>query len=101
MGNLLVVCIKTNNVDITLVNVYGPNRDSPEFYSKIQTLILEKGYSNIIWGGDWNLVLDPIKDYDNYKHVNNPKSKEKVNEITIKLNLVDIWREIKTVVPSS
>ena len=94
MGNLLIVCIKTNDIEATLINVYGPNRDNPEFYSKIQKQILEEGYSNIIWGGDWNLVLDPTKDYDNYKHVNNPKSKEKVNEITTILNLVDIWREI-------
>ena len=28
--------------------------------------------------GDFNVVLDPDLDYDNYKHINNQKSRNKV-----------------------
>jgi len=33
-----------------LVNVYGPNRDSPEFYDKMEDHVSEMGLSNIING---------------------------------------------------
>ena len=28
--------------------------------------------------GDWNLVLNVDKDYDNYLHINNPRAREVV-----------------------
>ena len=30
-GNLIIVNIEINNKRINLINIYGPNRDSPEF----------------------------------------------------------------------
>ena len=52
------------------------------------------GLTNIIWGGDWNLVLNPNLDLQNYRHVNNQKSQEIVTEMMDELNIADIWREI-------
>ena len=34
------------------VHVYGPNRDSPEFYAKMEYHVSEMGLSDIIVGGD-------------------------------------------------
>ena len=93
-GNYLIVNIKTPEKEFTLINIYGPNRDSPDFYAKIENIVIENNYFNIIWGGDWNLVLNPNLDYMNYKHTNNQKAREKVIEITDNLSLVDVWREI-------
>ena len=43
--------------------------------------------------GDFNLFMSPQKDYFNYLHVNNPKSRDKVLEIVLEYNLIDCWRE--------
>jgi len=47
-----------------------------------------------IIGGDWNLVLDYTLDYYNYKHHNNIKAQEQVDNLMINLDLLDIWREL-------
>ena len=77
-----------------MINIYGPNRDTPDFYTKIKDIIIQKNYTDIIWGGDWNLVLNPNIDYMNYKNNNNPRAQATVLEIKDTLELSDVWREI-------
>ena len=48
----------------------------------------------LILTGDWNLVLNPELDSQNYKHINNPKCREKVTDMTNEFSLEDIWREL-------
>ena len=93
-GNYLIVRIKTFDQELTLVNIYGPNDDSPQFYHKIQDTLNNLQNHNLILGGDWNLVLNPALDYFNYKHNNNPKARDKVLTMLSDLDLLDIWREI-------
>ena len=80
--------------DFLIVSLCGPNRENPEFYIELEEWINETGSENIVIGGDWNLVLDFTLDCCNYKHCNNTKAKEQVEHLIIKLDLVDIWREI-------
>ena len=35
-----------------IVSLYGPNRDNPEFYVKLEDRISEIGFENLIIGGD-------------------------------------------------
>ena len=44
--------------------------------------------------GDFNLVMDPTKDYENYSNVNNQNSRKKVSSLISSLILDDIWRSI-------
>lgn len=37
---------------------YGPDKDNPKFYSKLECLIQDTLISEVIIG-DWNLVMDP------------------------------------------
>ena len=90
-GNLMFISLTTMDKELLLVNVYGPNRDSPEFYDEMEDHVSEMG---LIMGGDWNLVLDPNMDYCNYKHVNNPLARDRVGDIIFNLDLTDIWREL-------
>ena len=39
-------------------------------------------------------MLNPELDSQNYKHINKPKCREKVIDMTNELSLVDIWREL-------
>ena len=70
------------------------NKDDPEFFVDLQDHIQEIRHSNLIIAGDWNLVLDPDKDYCNYRHVNNPKAREQVEDMIIDLELTDIYRDL-------
>ena len=76
--HILKVCIEGHMV--VLCTIYGPNMDSPNFYENIQQSIEEMNCNNIIWCGDFNLVLNPQLDSYNYKSINNPKAKDKVEE---------------------
>ena len=79
---------------ITITNIYGPNRDSPNFYSNIKNRMEQYNDSSHIMCGDFNLVLDPTKDYENYSNVNNQNSRKEVLSLISSLNLEDIWRSI-------
>ena len=93
-GNFIILNLKTFEEKFTLINIYGPNRDNPDFYLKVKQKIIDLNLTNIVWGGDWNLVLNPNLDLDNYRNVNNPKAQETVLEVMDEFNLADIWREI-------
>ena len=73
--------------NLLLVNIYGPNRDTPVFYQNLTELIKQYQNHNVIAVGDWNLVLDPQLDCYNYKHVNNPKAKQSVDNMMSELEL--------------
>ena len=93
-GNFIVISFTAMEEEFLLVNVYGPNRDSPIFYDDLYDVV--KSYKNefVIAVGDWNLVLDPEKDYDNYIHINNPKAKEALTKMMDGIPMTDIWREM-------
>jgi exonuclease III len=93
-GNFIILVMKTMDKNIVLVNLYGPNNDDPQFYEDIKSKLLQLSYTDVIVGGDWNLVLNPGLDYHNYKHVNNPKAQDKVMELSGEVDLVDVWREL-------
>ena len=88
-----MVNIELNKKDILIVNIYGPNRDEPEFYKNLSTQLVKFSISNILIVGDWNLLLNPEIDGVNYKHVNNPKARVEVLKIMNDFNLFDVWRE--------
>ena len=93
VGNLLISDIEINDkITITLVNIYGPNRDSPEFYNQLYNICEEMESEFIIFCGDWNLVQDYNQDCYNYKANNNQNSKSIVDKIKNDFNLVDPWR---------
>lgn len=93
-GNLIVINVIINSIEYILVNVYAPNKDEPDFFRSMQNVLNKYNVDNVIIGGDWNLLLDPNIDGKNYKHVNNPRAKEEVSNLTLQFNLTDIWRHL-------
>lgn len=51
-----------HSTPVTLLNIYGPNNDDPEFFKKVLNLIPDVSSTNLIIGGDFNLVLDTYLD---------------------------------------
>ena len=92
-GNFIMISFRTMDKDLLLVNVYGPNKDNPEFYNDLTTRIKKYENPNVIAVGDWNIILDPTLDCDNYVHVNNPRSRESLETMMLDLGLADVWRD--------
>ena len=92
-GNFIIVDVEINKKRITLVNIYGPNKDDPVFYEQLKNNITKFNNNDILIVGDWNLLLNPEIDGYNYKHVNNPKARLQVLRLMNDLNLFDVWRE--------
>ena len=76
-----------------LINIYGPNRDSPSFITELHNELAQYERSSII-AGDFNLVLNPEIDTKDYVNVNNPNARDHVVEMILDLNLVDVRREL-------
>ena len=93
-GNLLGLNIKIEDKSITLITLYGPNNDSPEFYNSVMDVIQEFKNETVIVTGDFNLVGNQTLDTYNYQNVNNPKAKEKVLDLIEICNLIDPFREL-------
>ena len=92
-GNKIVLDITIEGFRLSLINIYGPNKDEPHFYKDILTDILEFG-NPVIMAGDFNLVLNPEQDTFQYANINNPKAREVVMDMLIELSLIDVWREL-------
>ena len=52
LGNYIFVTVTIMGRDFSIVNLYGPNRDDPEFYAELQERINDVGFENIIIDGD-------------------------------------------------
>ena len=75
-GNYIVANLEICEVNIKLVNIYGPNSDSPSFFKKIQEILVSNEQEYIIICGDFNIALNPTLDTYNYTNVNNPSARK-------------------------
>ena len=91
-GNFIILEIIVQKQKITLANIYGPNEDKPQFYNNLKQKIDELGNDNVIICGDWNLVIDPNVDTENYKSINNPNARSVVVIFLDELEYMDAWR---------
>ena len=93
-GNLLALDLEVEGKWLTLINIYGPNEDSPDFYTYVSTVIEELNHEEVIICGDFNLVQNQEADAYNYRNINNPGAKETVLNLKEELNLIDPFRVI-------
>ena len=93
-GRYIIINISTQNQKITLVTLYGPNTDSPEFFLNLKETICANDLLDnaIILCGDWNVVQNYTMDTVNYTRQNNPKAQEAVFQLTGFFELFDIFR---------
>ena len=61
-GRFLIGLIEHNGQNILLLNNYAPNNDQPSFFSDLLEKISNLTYDYLIWGGDFNKVLDSSLD---------------------------------------
>jgi exonuclease III len=91
-GNFVALKVQIDDTSYTIITLYGPNRDSPEFFDKIEDLIKNFDSDEICLCGDWNLIQNPRLDTFNYKNINNPRARDKVLKLMETFDLKDPWR---------
>ena len=92
-GRLVIVeleCIDNPCKRLTICNLYGPNKDSPAFFTQAMTLV-SKCSSELILIGDFNFVQDPNIDRRGSSN-NFQNACTTVEEIKDEFSLIDIWR---------
>ena len=92
-GNFLVLKLELEKkITMSLVTIYGPNRDNPSFFDNIASILAEFDSEFITMCGDMNMVQDYDLDCLNYVTRNNPKNREALLGIQDGFRLVDPWR---------
>ena len=76
---------------MTLVAIYDPNEDNPDFCKRLLFNINQFDNLSVIIAGDWNVVQDYRVDIVNYIGENNFELE--IHEMINNMDLVDIWRE--------
>ena len=89
-GRLLIFDIITEGHKITIVAIYAPNQDNPEFFVKLATVLRPRQEKKILVG-DYNLTLNVDIDRK-ITYCNNNRAKEKVKEMMEEFSLNDVWR---------
>ena len=80
-GNILAILLNYEGKRILLECIYGPNTDSPEFYSdKAFKKIIDWQPDYSILAGDFNIALDQSKDTKNYLQNNNANAREALKD---------------------
>ena len=92
-GNYLICDLSVADNKFTLINLYGPNKDTPTFFQNIINISETIGNENLIICGDFNTIQDEKLDYYNYKNINNKMSHKKILEIKENYKLYDPFRE--------
>ena len=92
-GNFLLLDMSIEKHKLTLVAIYAPNSDNPQFLQNLDCYITDFGNDSYIICGDFNLVLDPYLDCYNYRHINNPNARKKLLELIESNSLIDPFRQ--------
>ena len=67
-------------------------RTGLNFIKNLRKNIKDFNNDNVIICGDWNLVLDPDYDTENYRHINNPNARLEVLKLIDEDDYIDIFR---------
>uniref|UniRef100_A0AAQ5X5J7 Endonuclease/exonuclease/phosphatase domain-containing protein n=1 Tax=Amphiprion ocellaris TaxID=80972 RepID=A0AAQ5X5J7_AMPOC len=90
-GRWVAIDVDLFGVRYSLINIYAPNTDSPEFFIDICNIAKQMGNLYVIIGGDFNQIRDPTLDKSSSTN-NRPKQKSvlTVDTMVEELGLVDI-----------
>ena len=85
-----VVSINNTQNRVSIINIYAPNIECPEFFQEIEQYLI-KANSHKMLVGDFNLTLQP--EFDRQETIErHPKAVDRLKNIMIDWNLVDLWR---------
>ena len=80
-GRYIIIDLTLYDKRLSLVNVYGPNNDNPDFYVELFDQVESFPNDHRIVAGDFNLVLDIYKDKHGGRNVTNFKLQKQLKHI--------------------
>ena len=93
-GRALAIKLEIEQTELTIVNIYGPNRDDTSIFYKIQEFMENNETDNFIIGGDFNVILNPTLDKKNGIPNRNIQCRRLIKAVIEKYELEDIWRSL-------
>lgn len=94
-GRYVIVLGKLFGNEVASANIYGPNWDDPQFFSKFFTNLPDPITHHLILGRDFNLVLEPNLDRSNPKFPDKlSKSASTIISFMDSYKLLDPWRHV-------
>lgn len=91
-GRFIIVQGRLYNLPVVLVNVYAPNWDNPRFFKDLFSRIPESGTHQLIFGGDFNTVLQPSLDRSKIQTDPPSNSALIIKALCQSSGVVDPWR---------
>ena len=91
-GRYIAIHASVNDIDPTLVSMYGPNKDDPDFYDKFFENLNSFAKCEIIIFGDLNLIFDNTMHKKRGPPQANVKCRETVMNNITQLALKDVFR---------
>lgn len=92
-GRFFISEFTVDQCKFIICNIYAPNVDSPAFFQQVESHLVSFDNTNIIMGGDFNFVINPILDRK-FSHCNNDKARNTFMEIVENHELIDVWRAL-------
>lgn len=81
------------DIRCSLINIYAPNTDSPDFFVDLCNTVKQIGNTYVILGGDSNQVRNPVLDKSNFSNTSTTqKSQLAIDVLEEELGLDDISR---------
>lgn len=90
-GRMLILDVTAKENSFVLTNVYAPNEDRPQFFTKVFNEVVACDSPEYIASGDFNLAINNIIDRDN-PAANNQRSAELLTHLLDQYDMCDIWR---------
>lgn len=91
-GRYVIVVGQLFSLPVILVNVYAPNFDDNNFFSKLFSAIPTHNNYHLLIGGDFNCCLSTLLDRSSPRPQPLSKSAKVINDFCIQMGLSDIWR---------
>jgi exonuclease III len=95
LGRYIILQGTFDGKELTLVNTYLPTQDKINDQIRVLDEILphvKDSIHNIVWGGDFNMYMDPKKDQYKTKNAHKTQTVNKMQTIIDEWNLCDIYR---------
>ena len=73
--NKIVVDIQVYDLNLELINKYGPNKGDISFSNSVNQNLNDNEQNYFLWCGDFNITLNPELDNHNHSNINNPNSR--------------------------
>ena len=89
LGRFLICDIRTNDIYLTIANLYAPNDDNKSFFTNVFDHLRDFKGDDVTIGGDF--VLDLEKDKKGGFAKTHKQSASVVHDALTEFDLVDIW----------